>query len=191
MIEPASPSRVVQSIGRGKRLGVEAESGRDHAVSRRRIRFQRVVVRRRNHGRAPDAEVLDDGHRQRATLHRIRAGACFVQQNERRKRQRTLHLYNVGNVPGERTQTLRDRLFVANVGEHRAEHRKLGPAGGGDEQTGLRDERQQPRSLQCDRLAAGVGTGDDQHRHRRNQHDIDGHWLLFTFARFGLGRATA
>ncbi len=134
-------------------------------------------MRRRNDGRAAHAEVLDDGHRQRTALHRIRPGAGFVQENERRKRQRALHLYNVGNVPGERAQALCDRLFVADVSEHRAEYRKLGAAGGGDEQTGLRHERQQPRSLQCDRLAAGVGTGDDQHRHRRNQHDIDGHGL--------------
>ena len=70
-----------------------------------------------------------------------------------------------------------DRLLVADVGEYRLEHRDLRILGYGDEQAGLGHERQQACRLQRHGLAAGVGTGDDQHVHRRKQRDVDGNRL--------------
>ena len=88
-----------------------------------------------------------------------------------------VHGDDVGDVAGERAQALRDRLLVADVGEYRLEHRDLRILGDGDEQAGLRHQRQQPRRLQRDGLAAGVRPGDHQDVHRRNQRDVDGNRL--------------
>ena len=71
--QAAARRPVVQPIGRRERLGVEAEPAGDHAVGRRRIRLQRVVVRRRNHRRAARAEVIDDRHRR---ARRLRPDRC-------------------------------------------------------------------------------------------------------------------
>ena len=170
----AAGRSIVQTIGRRERLRVEAEAGRDHAVSGRRIRFQRIVVRRRDDGRAAGRKcwmMPSPAHPPPpdpsgpASSRSTSAGS----DNDAP----SLPRWRCGR---KRTQALGDRLS-SPMSANTTGTPELGPAGGGDEQTRPGRQRQQPRSLQCDGLAAGVGTGDDEDAHSRNQHDIDRHWL--------------
>ena len=83
--EAAAGRAVDQPVGGRKRLRIERERRRHHAVGRRAPRLQRVVVRRRDDERAALLEVIDDGGRQRAAFVGIGAGADFVEQDERRQ----------------------------------------------------------------------------------------------------------
>ena len=85
-----------------------------------------------------------------------------------------VHRHDVRDVRGERAEARRDRLLVADVGEHGPEHGNLRAARSRNQQAGLRHQRQQSRGLQRDGLAAGVRPGDDEHADRRNQHDVHG-----------------
>ena len=107
----------MQPVRRRVRLGLNPNAAVDHAVGRRRIRLQRVVVRRRDDDRAALPEVIDDGRAERAAFDRIGAAADFVEQHERRQLERAIHRDEVGDVRGERAEARGDRLLVADVGE--------------------------------------------------------------------------
>ena len=67
-------------------------------------------------------------------------------------------------VGREGRQIPRDRLFVPDVGEERAEHRQTGPGPDRGHDPALREGRDEPGRLEEDALAARVGTG---HHHGR------------------------
>ena len=129
---------------------------------------------RRDHQRAALLEVVDDGSRQRAALAWVGAGAHFVEQHQRRRLQRCVHRDDVRDVRREGAQAGGDRLFVADVREHRSEHRQLRHAGG-HVQAGLRHQREESRRLERDGLATGVWAGDQEDPRRRIDDDVDGH----------------
>ena len=134
---------------------------------RRRVGLQRVVVARRDDRRAAAAEVIDDGDAERAAFGRIGARAHFVEQHQRRHDEIAIHRRDVGDVAGERAEARVDRLLVADVGEQRSEHRQPRALGRRNVQARLRHQRQQPRRLERDGLAAGVRPGDEQAGRRR------------------------
>ncbi len=122
--EAAAGRSVDQPIRRGERLRLEAERRAGHAGRAGGVRLDRLVVRSGDHHGAALAEVVDDGHAERAALDRVGAVAHFVEQHQRRQLQRRVHGDDAGDVPGERAQVGRDRLLVADVGKHAAEHRQ-------------------------------------------------------------------
>ncbi len=176
--ETASRTSVKQLVGRGERVRDEAERRACDAVGRRRVRFQRVVVARGDDHRSAPAEVIDDRDAERAALDWIGARADFVEQHQRGRRERSIHRHDVADVRGKRAEARVDRLLVANVRKHRAKHRQTRSIARGDTKARLRHQRQESGSLECDRLAAGVRTRDEQHRRRRDHLDRDGHRVL-------------
>ena len=95
----APPGRAVnERVGWREVLGVETECRADDTVRCRGVRLERVVVRRRNQMRAAAAEVVDDGSAEGATFHRVGARAHFVEQDQRRQRQRAVHRHDSGDV---------------------------------------------------------------------------------------------
>ena len=120
------PGRAVdQLVGRAEAVGIEPERRAHDARRRRRVGLQRVVVRRADHERAARAEVLDDRDAERAAL---RSDRC-----PRRSRRAApapgrcrlaIHRRDVRDVPRERAEARRNRLLVADVGEHRSEDRQ-------------------------------------------------------------------
>ena len=171
--EAAARRAVHQLVGRRERLGVESERGARYTLGRRRVGLQRVVMARRDDRRAARLEVIDDGDAQRASFDRICARADLVEEDERRRREAAVHRGNVGDVRRERAEARFDRLLVADIGEERSEDRQPRSVRGWNPQTGLRHQREQPRRFERYGLPAGVRTGDQQHRCRRN--DLDGH----------------
>ena len=116
----AAPRRAVdQPVGGRERFGIEAERRARHAVRRRRVRLERVVVGRRDQVRASRAEVIDHRDAERAAFYRIRPGAHLVEQHQRRQREVSVHRHDVGDVRGEGAQACGNGLLVADVGKER------------------------------------------------------------------------
>ena len=89
--------------------------------------------------------------------------------------QRAIHRRDVGDVPRERAQVRGDRLLVADVGEHRLEHRHApSPASAGMCSPLCAISASSAAGLERHGLAAGVRAGDDQHARRRDQQHVDG-----------------
>ena len=171
--QAAAGRTVVQPVRRRERRRIEAEPGRRDALGRHRVRLQRVVMRGRHHHRPAYAEVVDHRHGERAALVRIGPAPGFVEQHERRQRQRAVHRHDVRDVPRERAEACRDRLFVSDVGEHRAEHRDLRAVGRGNEQARLRHQRKEARRLERDGLASGIRPGHDEDAHGWHDQHVD------------------
>ena len=172
--EAAAGRAVQQLVGRREVLRIERKRRDRDAIGADAPGLHRVEVRGRDEQRALLPEMLDDGRGEGAALVRIRAGADFVEQHQRRQFQLAIHPHDVGDVRGKRAQARFDRLFVANIGKHAAKDRQLRHRCR-HVQAGLRHQGEQPRRLERDGLAAGVGTGDEQHAIRRVDHHVDGH----------------
>ena len=133
--------------GPGRRVGVGLELG---------------VVGRRGDDRAGPDEVVEQRLGEGRALGRVRAGAELVEQDEGARPGRLDDRRDAPQVAGERRERLRDRLLVADVGEHVAPDRQAAAGGGRDVQAGLVHEAEQAERPQRDRLAAGVRTRDDE-----------------------------
>jgi hypothetical protein len=123
--QAASGRSVVEPVRGREGPGIEAESGRGHALGRRRVGLEYVVVRRGDDHRPAQPEVLDDRHGERPAFDGVGAGAGLVEQHQGRRLERGVHGDDVGDVAGEGAQALDNRLLVPDVGEHRLEHRDL------------------------------------------------------------------
>jgi hypothetical protein len=124
-------------------------------------------MRRGDHQRAARSKVIDHRGTERPSFVGVRARADFIQQDQRGKAQRAIHRGDVRDVPRKGAQARRNGLLVADVCEHRSEGGHLRAVFRWNVQAGLRHEREQPRALQRDRLAAGIRTADNQHARRR------------------------
>ena len=108
---------VDQLVGRREGLQLEAERRARHALGRRRVGLELIVVARGDHGGAAAAEVIDNRDAERAAFDRIGSRADFVEQDERGRHQPAIHRRDVGDVRRERAQARFDRLLVADIGE--------------------------------------------------------------------------
>ncbi len=169
----AAPRRpILNVVGGLVRVRRKAESRRRDARRGCRVRLERFVVRCGDDHRAARAEVLDDGHAQRAAFERIGAGAKLIQQHQRGQRERAIHRPDIGDVPRKRAEIGGNRLFVADIREHRAENRELG-LDRGHPQPRLSHQRGEPGGFQRHRFAARIRPRNQQHRRRRNHEQID------------------
>ena len=108
---------------------------------------------------------------------RVGAGSQFVGEDERRRRRLGEDLRDIAQVCAERRQRRRDRLLVAHVGEnvvHEGNHR---PRAHGRRHPRLQEGEGEPDGLEQHRLAAGIGTGEQQGalrcRERKVERDDD------------------
>ena len=99
---------------------------------------------------------------QRCALGGVGARAQLVEEHQRTAVADGDNLDNVLHVAGESGQGLLNGLLVADISQHCVEHADKAPVVRRDMQAALRHQGQQADGLQGDRLAAGVGTGDDQ-----------------------------
>ena len=150
-----------QLVGGLEGLLVEAHGAVDHALGGSAVDLQRHQVRGDQREGAGRAEVLHDGHAQRAALFGIGGRAQLVQQHQRIRRHIQRHLADVGDVRRKGAEVFLDGLVVADIGQHLLEERELG-FGGGHRQRRLRHQAEQPDGLQRHGLAAGVGAADQQ-----------------------------
>ena len=168
---PGPPER--ERVGGRERLRVEADGAVERARRRARPLLDLGVVRRRDRERRALRQLVEQGARQRGALDRVGAGGDLVEQHERARRGRLEHVHEVAQVPRERRERGRDRLLVADVGEHVGEDGQAG-ALGRDVQAALVEQRAQPERLQRDRLAARVGAAEHEHAHA-GERQVDRH----------------
>ena len=174
--QAAARRAVDQLIGRRERLGVEAERRARHALGRRRVGLERVVVARRD-----DASRRAAGSDRRSPrrARRLRSDRCPIR------------LRRAGRAPASTRPRSIDAMFVmcaenvlrlASIDCSSPMSAKIDrntgsrdPSAAGNAQAGLRHQREQSRGLERDGLAAGVRSGDEQHRRRRHDLDRDRH----------------
>ncbi len=78
-------------VVRRKRARIEPERGDRHAVGRGRVRFQRVVMGCGDQVHTTLSKVVDHCDPKRAPFNRVGAGADFVKQHQRGKREIPVH----------------------------------------------------------------------------------------------------
>ena len=127
---------------------------------------------------------------ERAAFLGIGRGAELIEQHQRIGGDVERHLADVGDVRGERAQILLDRLVVADIGEHLFKQRELG-LDGGNGQRRLRHQAEQSDGLQGHRLAAGIGTADQQRAAVLRQFQTDRHGGLVPAAQHVLEQRMA
>ena len=134
--------------------------------------------------------MLDDGNGQGRALNGVGAGAQLIKQNQAVPVRLLQNGDNGLHVGGERGQALLNALLVADVRQHPLVHGHLAAIPHRDMQAALGHQSQQAQSFQGNRLAAGVGAGDDQGIKSAPQFDIDGHRRFFVQQRMaGLPQA--
>ena len=144
-----------QAKRRIQRLFIEAHGAIDHALGSGAVDFERQQVGGNQGVSAGRAEMLDDGHAQRAALFGVGGCAQFVQKHQRIGRDIERHLADVGDVRGKRAQVFLNGLIVADIGQHLVEEGELS-LGGGHGKGRLRHQAEQTHGLQRHRLAAGT-----------------------------------
>ena len=162
-----------QPVRRRQGLEVELDCGVPCPGRGVGIRLQLGVVGRGGDERARGDEVVEQRLGERRALGRVRAGAELVEQHERARPGLLHDPHDRAQVPGERRERLGDRLFVADVGEHVAQHGQAAARGGRDVEPGLVHQREQPERAQRDGLAAGVRAGHDERRVVAAEADVD------------------
>ena len=131
-------------------------------------------------GRSQDQRLLagqfvQPGQTQGRPLGRVGAAAQLVDQNQPTRPghgQGRLEPVEPGRVGG---LAFAQVLFVADAGPHSLEDRQAAPLGHRDEQAGLGHQDQQAQGFEGHRLAAGVGSGDDQNFYPRSKGQVHRH----------------
>ena len=123
--EAASGRPVHELIGRRERVGVEPERRARDAVGRRRVGLERVVVARRDHA---SRRAGGSDRRSRRRARRLRSGRCPSRLRRAGPAPAAAAARSIDgdvrDVRREGAEARLDRLLVADVGEHRSEHRQ-------------------------------------------------------------------
>ena len=157
-----------------RRSRVEAEARRRHALGRRRIRLQRVEVRRRHHHRAAPPEVIDDRHRR---ARRPRSGRCRCRPRRAARAPASPASSSIATMfamwPENVLRLVGNRLLVADVGEHDRNTGTCVPSAAGISSPACAISGSSPAVFSATVLPPVFGPGDQQHPRRRNQQDVD------------------
>ena len=103
----------------------------------------------------------------------VGASSHFIKQHQRRHRccaqaaERFQDPGDAAHVAAEGGEVLLQRLFIADVGQHRFTPRQLWGAAAGQKQSGPRHQGGQPQAFEGHGFAAGVGPGDGDDPQRR------------------------
>ena len=174
--QAAARRAVHQLVGRRERLGVEAER---RAGDARRWSTRRSSARRSGWWRSPSRRAGGSDRRWRRRARRPRSDRCPTRL---RRAAPAPASSSARSIDAMLAMCAENVLRLASIDcsspMSANSDRKTGSArsvGGGNPQAGLRHQRQQAGGLERDRLAAGVRSGDQQNRRRRNDLDRDRH----------------
>ena len=170
-----------QLIGRPQALHVKLTGRIDNALGSHGVELKFGVVGGRHHPALHLAAEFDDCHSQCRTFRRVGTGAQLVKQHQRPVVTLIHHIHNGLHVAGESGQALSDGLFVANIRQNRVKCGQNATIPGRNMQPALCHQCQQANGFQSNRLAAGIGAGDDHgvkiraqpHRNRHHFFRID------------------
>ncbi len=163
----------VQAIKGPERLQVELDGGVLGAGVGEGIGLQVADVGRDHRPAADRVQLVEDRPAERRPLGRVGAGAGLVEQDEGLLRCPAEDLRDPPDMRGEGRERLLEALLVADVGQHVVEDWQLRTLVRRDMQARLGHHRQQADRLQGHRLAARVGSGDDQKVRAKAEVDVD------------------
>ena len=121
---------------------------------------------------------LDDGRGQSGPLHRVGARPQLIEEDKGILVRFGQDAHDIGHVGGEGGQGLGDGLLIADVGQHPGKNPDGGVVSGRDMEAALGHEGDKAHGFQRNRLAAGVGAGDDKGVEALPQLQIVGDSLL-------------
>ena len=121
---------------------------------------------------------IQDGNGQCGTFGGIGSGAQLIKETQALTVDPSENIHYGLHVGGEGGQTLFDALLVADICEHLPEEREFTPVSRRNMQSRHAHQLEQTHCLERDRLASGVGSGDDDHIVVGTQFDIDGNDLF-------------
>ncbi len=117
--------------------------------------------------------MVEQGLGESRALGRVGPGAELVEQDEGAGSRLGHDRRDPPQVARERRQRLRDRLLIPDVREHVAPHGQATAGLGGDVETGLMHQAQEPEGPQGDGLATGIRAGHDEGRVAVADTDVD------------------
>ena len=120
-------------------------------------------------------ELAEDGFGDGAAGRRLRAGPEFVDEHEGLAVRTGEHVLHVGEEGTVGAEVVVDGLVVSDAEQDAVEDRHFRGLRGRDEHAPLEHILQQPRRLEADGLAAGVGSRDEQDALARGKGDGQGH----------------
>ena len=168
-----------EAVGGAQGLKVKLAAGVLHPLGLQRKDFQFPVMGGGHDAAAFLPQRLDDRHRQGGALGRVGARAQLVQQHQRVRPRLFQYLHDIGDMPRKGGKALLNALLVADVHQDIPEQADLAALGGRDQKAAGGHGQQQARRFQADRLAAGVGAGDDHGVIVPADGDIHRHGLFF------------
>ena len=162
-----------QAVGRLEGAGIELHRGVREAGHVVGERLELAVVGAREDRRPPVGHRGEDRLGERRALRRVGARADLVEENQSSVLKLSKGLRDIPDMPAEGGERLFKALFVADVGPDAGEGGEPNVEGGREEPA-LDHEDDQSDRLDRDRLAAGVGTGDE-HRRAPAHLDVERH----------------
>ena len=151
-----------QPVGGQAVLRIETHRGAGGRLRLEGGRGELGEVGRQDAERTALDQAFEQGDSERGALLRVRPGANLVEQNQGRRPGAAPHLAEAEQPGAERRLLVEDALLVAHHRHDVVEDRQATVQPGGNRQTGLVHQAEQPHRLQGDRLAAGVRTGQHQ-----------------------------
>ena len=146
----------------GERGGVELERGVHHTRRLARQILERAEVRRGQGERPAPGKPHERRGGQRRPFGGIGPAPDLVEEDERGVVGMVKNPAKHPNVRAERRETRRDRLAVADVGIEAAEDRETGARPHRRHDAALRQRGGETHRLEEHRLAAGIGTTDEE-----------------------------
>ena len=160
-------------------LGVELHGSVDDACfGPGGIQFQVGVVGGNNPIYPAFVEFRQDGFGDGAAGRGLRSAAELVNQHQGPGIRQVQHLPHIGQEGRIGTEVVLQALVIADAHHDTVEYRQFRRLGGGDEHAPLEHVLQQPRGLQANGFAAGIGARYEQEVLLRGQGNREGNNLL-------------
>ena len=160
--QAASSGVLHQAVSGLVRFGIEFKRSGSHTGCVRCVGFEHAVMCRRQYQSSPSPKVLDQCGSQGSPFGGVGSRADLIEQYQGRLFDASFHLHDVPEVRRERGEARTDRLFVSDVREDLSEDGERAFGIRRNVEPRLCHQRKQPGRLECDRLATGIGTGEDE-----------------------------
>ena len=168
----------IESVGGTEPIHIEFHGGVLHPIPGQGEGLDLAVVSGGHGPAALGLEPLQDGLGESRALQGVRARAQLVKKDQRVLVRLLDDGHQVGHMGAEGGQALLDGLLVADVRKDLIEDGYLAPFLRRQEQAAHGHEGKETHGLQCHRLAAGIGAGDDEGVEVLPEPQGDGHHLL-------------
>ena len=111
-----------QPVGGRERIHIELTGSILHAVCGQGVNLQFAVVGCCHGANLHVVQVIENGHGQSGTFHRIGTGAQLIEQHQRADIGFFQNGYDIGHMRGEGTEALLNTLLISDIGINLIKH---------------------------------------------------------------------